>query len=448
MFLVFSCNKDDAPPPPEEEEEEKKDDLDNPDGQGTGNDPVETVDYLALKALFEANDGNSLGWNLDDTSMQSWDGVTQENERVTELAVQGKVIRTLVPELGNLEKLAILDASKNTLTSIPKELGDLGELSEIYLRENLLVDLPEGSLPIALTVLGLAENKLTQLPFSFQNLKNLNTLNLSGNFFEVIAEEMGDFDKLTQLDFSDNLIEEVPEELGELNGLTHLNLKNNDITSIPQEICNLEEFGNTQILKDANVACDLVGYQYKGLKALYDANPNNTLSWDLTDTTMQSWQGLIFDPTDNELLSISLTGFGLANIPPEIGNLRHLFALILRNNGIEELPAEIGLLTNLRELFLRDNLLTGVPASIGNLKNLTWLELRENQLESVPNTMGNMNDIVILNLLGNQLTTVPVTLANLEPTIEELHLTLNNITELPQEICDMQSLHIEQGVCQ
>lgn len=458
LMLQTSCSNDDVPPP-EEETEEMEDDNEDNEGNGengendNGEDDTDpkgtnlTVDYMALRALYEANDGNTLGWDLDDTTMVSWDGVTQENERVIELRMQEKGIKTLVPEMGDLENLALLDAGRNELTQLPIELNQLSNLEQLLLPENQLVDIVEDGLPLGLIILGLAENKLSDLPVSFQNLTNLSVLNLSGNFLEVAPPEFGDFEALTILNLSFNLIDELPLELGNLRGLEYLGIEGNNYATVPQEICNLEEFGKTEVAKDQNVDCDLIDYQYRGLKALYDANPANTLNWDLTDQTMQSWQGLIFD-SDGTLLSISLVGFGLANIPPEIANLKHIFSINLRNNGIAELPQEVGLLINLRELFLRDNFLVSIPETIGNLKNLYWLELRDNQLQTIPTSMGNMSDIEILNLFGNQLTTVPLSLTDLEPTINELHLTSNNISTLPPEICGMQSLIIEQGICQ
>ncbi|HHC79887.1 MAG TPA: hypothetical protein ENK46_08385, partial [Flavobacteriia bacterium] len=54
VFLFMSCNKDDVV------------EIDN----------SFPPDYIVLKELYDANSGNTLGWNFDDTSMKSWGGVT------------------------------------------------------------------------------------------------------------------------------------------------------------------------------------------------------------------------------------------------------------------------------------------------------------------------------------------------------------------------------------
>ena len=58
---------------------------------------------------------------------------------------------------------------------------------------------------------------------------------------------------------------------------------------------------------------------------------------------------------------LNLTAAGLMELPPEIGDLTWLSALLLGENQLTELPPEIGDLTNLHGLGLDHNQLTAHP---------------------------------------------------------------------------------------
>ncbi|GIY76643.1 ras suppressor protein 1, partial [Caerostris extrusa] len=54
-------------------------------------------------------------------------------------------------------------------------------------------------------------------------------------------------------------------------------------------------------------------------------------------------------------------------LPPEIGQLKNLQILGLRENDLLSLPKEIGELTRLRELHIQGNRLQFLPPELGNL---------------------------------------------------------------------------------
>ena len=72
--------------------------------------------------------------------------------------------------------------NSNQLDSLPESIGQLANLTLLYLDENKLTSLPEsiGNLT-NLTWLNLRRNQLTRLPESIGNLKNLIWLNLREN---------------------------------------------------------------------------------------------------------------------------------------------------------------------------------------------------------------------------------------------------------------------------
>src|SRR4051794_11510038 len=81
---------------------------------------------------------------------------------------------------------------------------------------------------------------------------------------------------------------------------------------------------------------------------------------------------------------LDLSGLGLKQMPPEIGQLTALMRLRLDSNQLTTLPPEIGQLTALTHLYLHSNQLTTLPPEIGQLPALTQLSLSRNQLTTLP----------------------------------------------------------------
>src|SRR3954470_10227999 len=70
---------------------------------------------------------------------------------------------------------------------------------------------------------------------------------------------------------------------------------------------------------------------------------------------------------------LELSGLNLVSLPPEIGRLTALTALLLYDNRLAALPPEIGRLTALTTLYLHNNRLAALPPEIGRLTTLGTL---------------------------------------------------------------------------
>ena len=257
------------------------------------------ADRGVLVAFYNATDG--AGWThktnwLSDRPIGAWYGVTTDAYgRVTKLIIQLNDVSGAIPsELGNLANLTELWLYGNRLSgSIPSELGNLANLEHLELGLNLL----SGTIPSELG-----------------NLANLTFLRLSSNKLSgTIPSELGNLANLTGLWlYGNNLSGTIPSELGNLANLTTLWLYNNELSgSIPSELGNLTNL--TELL-------------------LYT----------------------------NELSGA---------IPSELGNLSNLERLRLEENELSgPIPSELGNLTNLTELKISNNNLTGcVPAPLQNV---------------------------------------------------------------------------------
>jgi hypothetical protein len=94
----------------------------------------------------------------------------------------------------NIEKTALLELNSQNLFCLPKEIGRLTNLIELWLNDNLLSTIPP---------------------------------------------EIGNLTNLVKLWLDDNLLSTIPSGIGCLTKLARLGLRNNSLTSLPSEIENL-----------------------------------------------------------------------------------------------------------------------------------------------------------------------------------------------------------------
>ena len=92
---------------------------------------------------------------------------------------------------------AKLDLSSTWLTALPRELGQLGALRQLYL----------------------GGNHLTALPREIGQLGALQQLDLGGNQLTAVPRELGLLGALQLLDLADNQLTALPRELGQLSNL-------------------------------------------------------------------------------------------------------------------------------------------------------------------------------------------------------------------------------------
>nr|CAD1843604.1 unnamed protein product [Ananas comosus var. bracteatus] len=130
---------------------------------------------------------------------------------------------------------------------IPREIGTLAELTDLYLNVNNL----SGGIPVefgnlgSLQVLQLCYNQLTgSIPTQLGLLKKLNVLALQSNRLNgAIPATLGDLSQLIRLDLSFNhLFGSIPTKLAQLPELVYLDLRNNSLSgNVPSDLKRLQE---------------------------------------------------------------------------------------------------------------------------------------------------------------------------------------------------------------
>ncbi|MBS9463378.1 DUF5018 domain-containing protein [Flagellimonas sp. 389] len=173
------------------------------------------------------------------------------------------------------------------------------------------------------------------------------------------------------------------------------------------------------------------------LVMLYNANPDNTLGWDLEEENIANWTGVQL--RNGSVSELNLISKNIENLTKNIGSLVNLVQLQLNGNPLKVVPAEIGNLTKLRTLDLQRTSLENVPTSIGDLKNLTRLDLGYNSLIAIPSEIGGLTKIEELYLSNNDLATISSELGKLT-TLKKLSLFDNDLASLPRSMGNLTNL--------
>lgn len=175
------------------------------------------------------------------------------------------------------------------------------------------------------------------------------------------------------------------------------------------------------------------------LQTIINANFNNTLGWDLSETqNLGDLEGVILD-AEGRIIELFLANRNLSTFNSEIGLLTSLITLRLYNNHITSIPPEIAQLKNLKAFFIDGNPLTSFPAEIFTLTGLDILNVGNSNLTTIPSEIGQLTKLRGLNISDNQLTSLPAEIFKLTD-LEELSMDNNNLTSLPSEIGQLTKL--------
>lgn len=114
---------------------------------------------------------------------------------------------------------SVLHWNYRGFTEFPLEKisGDETEITDIYLKENLL----------------------TRLPTNIGLLSNLESLYISGNDITELPREISKLKCLKCLDVSGNRLRRIPDEIGDLKGLKFLLLDENELSELPLRVSEL-----------------------------------------------------------------------------------------------------------------------------------------------------------------------------------------------------------------
>lgn len=200
-------------------------------------------------------------------------------------------------------------AKVEQVATIPeKEFPDIYELKKtrsLTLCGKNLVEVPDQVFVDAknadITIVDFSKNKLKQLPEGLTHLSSMiSELNMTGNMLTVIQPFVAQFDHIKYLNVSCNHLESLPNEVGLMITLREINIANNRLTTFPKCIY---ELLHLEII----LACD---------------NKIEEL-----DATENGLGGL------KRLATLDLSNNNLKSVPPVLGNMTQITALLLHGNA-------------------------------------------------------------------------------------------------------------------
>ena len=142
--------------------------------------------------------------------------------------------------IADLDSLRSLDLNHNRLKLTESDVRHASKVKKLSIGGNNIEKLPENIGILQCTNLNLGKNKLSSLPASFADLKQVHHLIFYENEFVTIPEEISGFENLQHLDFYKNHIKEIPDFIGNYENLRYLYLSYNEIEEIPDTLRNLK----------------------------------------------------------------------------------------------------------------------------------------------------------------------------------------------------------------
>ena len=296
--------------------------------------------------------------------------------KMQKLRLGGNQFRKIMDELAELQLLEELNVSDNLLLDLPPDLCNLYNLSFLHaegnerlfspppeIRRKGLADMMKYLRRVLnareTMVLDLAWLGLKNLYLDPDRLSGLTTLNLSGNAFEDLPEQIPNLTCLKTLTFDENRLRVLPPGLGAITSLTKLSFKGNPVESPPEEVI------------DRGTEAILIY-----LRRLWDSR--------LTEKLDLSSQGI-------ETLHVSVC------------HLTALTELTLDKNRCKTIPFEIEGLSRLTYLSIRDNLLEVLPSTLGRLVNISVLLLDNNPtMPALPSEMCGLHCLTTFGFSGNE----------------------------------------------
>jgi len=157
------------------------------------------------------------------------------------LSPQGYADLKTIIESFPLNFFGTLQSHRLGLTKIPEWIGELTELREINLSDNLLTELPQGFWQLSqLENLDLVGNHFKTLPKSIRHLQQMKLLFLSRNQLKVLPSSLVYLTQLEGLYLWNNELEKLPEWIEQLERLSYLLISKNNISDIPDNIRQLD----------------------------------------------------------------------------------------------------------------------------------------------------------------------------------------------------------------
>jgi len=307
-----------------------------------------------------------------------------------------------------------------------------------------------------LEVLNLSGNQIYELPENIGLLKKLKKLDLFGNDIERIPNSFGGLESLVYLDMVSSSFKELPESFGNLKNLKYFNILDLELNSLPISFGNLKSLVFFQVgiinsnLPDSfcnltNLEEFIIGFGNKPAMHNLPINigklkklrrliiKNNILSEEIPES--------FSDLTSLEELQINSC---IKELPERFWHLSNLKTVRLTNTSLTSLPKSFPSTSNINTLIIdnieafKDNTFI-LPENIHQLNNLVYFSIRNAKIGMIPNNLCNLNLLTDLLLINCNIQYLPANIGDLK-NLRRLDLAYNDILELQSSFKNLTSL--------
>ncbi|MCO5565529.1 hypothetical protein L7F22_019203 [Adiantum nelumboides] len=315
--------------------------------------------------------------------------------------------------------LTTLCLSHLSLKRVPQSIKEAVHLTHLDLSDNRIRELNHINLSEIPQLMSLKaqNNRLSELPGYFAEMKTLRDLNVSNNQFAVFPSVACGLESLTLLDISFNTIVELPSELDMLKRLQRFVFVGNSVEQLPSSIGAMHNLRvidlRRNLLQDISVLFNLPSLEI--LRCEHNSLKRMDVTFGEKLKTLQIGQNPLSKATFNAKAMCALTILDLSSAnmgrldDDVLSQLPNLTELVLDRNSLIVLPDNLGALSQLTKLSCTNNLLATLPDSLGLLTNLVELQAHNNNLKSLPASIWHCSSLRRLNVSSNLLESFPST---------------------------------------
>jgi len=234
----------------------------------------------------------------------------------------------------------------------------------------------------------------TDLRSALKNPKKVVGLDLSHSSIEGLEKALPFFVNLEYLNLSDKRLTKVPSSISELPKLQFLDLSGNDFVLLP------EQLSNASSLREIRLDRQLKMDKKQVLEVLARLPALTALS--LRSDSIQTLPPTIGKLTG--LQSLNLGGNPIAELPESMLKLENLNEIYLDGDtklDLKQALSVLGKLPDLQVLHLEDNQLKALPENMRDLKQLKELYLARNSIRSLKIDLEQSKQLDYLDVQGN-----------------------------------------------
>ncbi|KAK7502424.1 hypothetical protein BaRGS_00006377 [Batillaria attramentaria] len=303
-------------------------------------------------------------------------------ENLEELSFSHNDLEEVAPQIGQLTRLRVLNLGGNILSSLPMEIAKCRHIQKLDLSGKFYPRGQMKSFPTGvcflfeLVELDLSWQQVQSIPDEFGKLRKLQLLNLKGNQLLHMSPEISKCVNLKSVNLAGALKtrSQIPEALFSLEELESLNLSDNYFTEIPDNVYGLCHLNTLIVQRNALLRLPDNLFQLRRLQHL-----------ELSENYLESLPAAVGGM--RRLTYLGLERNRLEDLPSEICHVKSLVTLALSSNRLSSVPENIYHLSNLRELTLDNNKLVELPLLLDRLDGLMQtggLSLHGNYLRTPP----------------------------------------------------------------